>query len=58
MQVFENQRYQPIRGWGSNYPGHMLPTDRRRYSDANGSQVFPMLRLTIAPINDPSEATK
>ena len=37
-EVFENQRYQPIRGWGSSYPGHMLPTDRRRYSDAHGSQ--------------------
>jgi hypothetical protein len=37
-EVFENQRYQPLRGWGSSYPGHLLPTDRRRYSRADGSR--------------------
>ena len=30
--IYENQRWQPIRGWGSSYPGHFLPTDRCRYN--------------------------
>ena len=25
--VFENERLQPFRGWGSSWPGHFLPTD-------------------------------
>jgi hypothetical protein len=29
--VFEYQRYQPIVNWGSDYPGHLLPTDPGRY---------------------------
>jgi hypothetical protein len=28
MELYENQRYQPFRGWGSTWPGHFLPTDR------------------------------
>ncbi len=31
-EVFENSRYMPLQGWGSSYPGHLLPTDRRRWS--------------------------
>ena len=34
--LFENQRYQPVRGWGSKFPGHLLPTDRGRWSDRAG----------------------
>ena len=31
--VYENQRYQPgAGGWGSRYPGHLLPTDRSKYA--------------------------
>ena len=26
-EVFENERFQPFRGWGSTWPGHFLPTD-------------------------------
>ena len=26
--MFENERYQPFRGWGHQWPGHFLPTDR------------------------------
>ena len=26
-QMFENERRQPIRGWGHTWPGHFLPTD-------------------------------
>lgn len=31
-EFFENERYQPIVGWGSKWPGHFLPTDPARYS--------------------------
>ena len=34
--IYENQRWQPIRGWGSSYPGHLLPTDRCRYNLGDG----------------------
>lgn len=27
-EVFENERFQPFRGWGHSWPGHFLPTDR------------------------------
>ncbi|PTQ34792.1 hypothetical protein MARPO_0076s0036 [Marchantia polymorpha] len=27
-EVFENQRFQPLGGWGSKWPGHLMPTDR------------------------------
>jgi hypothetical protein len=27
-EVFENERYLPFRGWGHEWPGHFLPTDR------------------------------
>lgn len=37
FEVFENERFQPFRGWGSTYPGHLLPTDRSRFSDRSGS---------------------
>lgn len=36
-EIFENERYLPIRGWAS---GCLLPTERRRYSTRNGSQSF------------------
>ena len=26
-EIFECQRHQPFRGWGSKWPGHFLPTD-------------------------------
>jgi hypothetical protein len=33
IEIYENQRYQPFLGWGSSKPGHLLPTDRRQWSD-------------------------
>jgi hypothetical protein len=27
-EIFENERHQPFRGWGSTWPGHFLPTDK------------------------------
>lgn len=36
-ELFENERYMPIRGWAS---GCLLPTERRRYSTRDGSQSF------------------
>ena len=35
-ELFENERYLPIRGWGAS----LLPTERRRYSTRDGSQSF------------------
>ena len=35
-EIFENERYIPIRGWSSR----LLPTERRRYSTRDGSQSF------------------
>merc|ERR1719248_567890 len=49
-EVFENQRYQPFRGWGSLWPGHFLPTDCGKWSDRIGlpkvgtqSQMFELV---------------
>ena len=37
IEVFENQRHQPgAGGWGSSYPGHLLPSDRSRFTDEGG----------------------
>ena len=30
--VFENERYQPIRGWGHTWPGHFMPRDYSHWS--------------------------
>lgn len=41
-EVFENERYQPISGWGSSWPGHLLPTDPGHWSKrdfTNSSEV-------------------
>ena len=36
-EVYENQRFQSgAGGWGSSYPGHLLPTDRAQYTDESG----------------------
>ena len=36
-EVFENQRYSPfLLNWGSKYPGHLLPTDRHRFTSQDG----------------------
>eukprot|EP00850_Spirogloea_muscicola_P018627 SM000173S02996 [mRNA] locus=s173:28246:52241:- [translate_table: standard] len=37
-EVFENQRYQPVAGWGSSWPGHLLPMDPPRWTSADGSK--------------------
>ncbi|TMW58374.1 hypothetical protein Poli38472_009933 [Pythium oligandrum] len=34
--IFENERYQPFFGFGSTYPGYLLPTDRNRWSNRSG----------------------
>lgn len=34
-------RYQPAAGgFGSSYPGHLLPTDRSKYTDEAGKKKF------------------
>ncbi|EFJ42345.1 hypothetical protein VOLCADRAFT_97625 [Volvox carteri f. nagariensis] len=36
-EVFENERFQPFRGWGHQWPGHFLPSDRvGHWSDRQG----------------------
>lgn len=37
-EVFENQRYQPLAGgWGSKWPGHLMPNDPCRWSNRDYS---------------------
>uniref|UniRef100_M4BEY8 Phospholipid-transporting ATPase n=1 Tax=Hyaloperonospora arabidopsidis (strain Emoy2) TaxID=559515 RepID=M4BEY8_HYAAE len=48
--LFENQRYQPFCGYGSSFPGYLLPTDRKRWSDRSGkisAQALPMAGLEL-----------
>lgn len=36
-EVYENERFQPFRGWGHQWPGHFLPSDRvGHWSDRQG----------------------
>lgn len=36
-EVFESERFQPIKGWGHTWPGHFLPSDRvGHFSDRAG----------------------
>ncbi|KAG7400914.1 hypothetical protein PHYBOEH_003825 [Phytophthora boehmeriae] len=48
--IFENQRYQPFCGFGSSFPGYLLPTDRMRWSDRSGkisAMVIPLAGLEL-----------
>ncbi|KAI5061209.1 hypothetical protein GOP47_0023714 [Adiantum capillus-veneris] len=38
-EIFENQRYQPLAGWGSKWPGHFLPTDPGRWSSRDNKRT-------------------
>lgn len=39
-EIFENQRYQPLAGgWGSRWPGHLLPNDPSHWSNRDYSQT-------------------
>jgi hypothetical protein len=46
-EVFENSRYMPLQGWGSSYPGHLLPTDRRRWSRFDAAACADTLRELV-----------
>jgi len=52
--VYENERFQPFRGWGHTWPGHFLPTDRAlRWSirDAQGTEISASQYLDeVAPL--------
>jgi vacuolar protein sorting-associated protein 13A/C len=37
-EVFENERFMPIKGWGSR--GNLLPAERKRYSTRDAAQSF------------------
>ena len=47
IEVYENERYLPLKGWGSK--GHLLPTDRSKYSlgrrNAKSQMDFPVFPL-------------
>lgn len=45
-EVFENERYQPFRGWGHQWPGHFLPTDRVGHWSAGSLPQSPTLDHT------------
>lgn len=48
--IFENQRYQPFCGYGSSFPGYLLPTDRMRWSDRSGkisAMAIPLAGLEL-----------
>ena len=48
-EVFENNRYMPLQGWGSSYPGHLLPTDSvKRWSRLHASQCSDVLRELVS----------
>jgi Integral peroxisomal membrane peroxin len=52
VEVFENERAQPFRGWGHTWPGHFLPSDRvGHWSDRDGAPGGPqsMLFDRVAP---------
>lgn len=45
-EVFENERFLPLKGWGSR--GNLLALERKRYSTRDGSQSandFPQFPL-------------
>jgi hypothetical protein len=46
-EVFESERLQPFRGWGSTWPGHFLPTDACLRWSRRGD-VAPSQRLSAA----------
>nr|CCA23888.1 phospholipidtransporting ATPase putative [Albugo laibachii Nc14] len=55
--IFENERFQLFSGFGSTYPGHLLVTDRCRWSDRSGrisAMAIPLagLRLNLSAGGD------
>lgn len=36
-ELFENERYQPLRGWGHSWPGHLMPGDCSHWSARDGA---------------------
>ena len=51
-EVFENERFQPFKGWGHGWPGNFLPTDKvGHWSHRNGTpgKAASMGFSTVAP---------
>lgn len=47
-EIFENEKYHPLLGWGSSCPGHLSPSDPGHWSmrdDSYSSQDFPEIQL-------------
>ncbi|KAG5190673.1 hypothetical protein JKP88DRAFT_298096 [Tribonema minus] len=49
VEVWENQRKQPLLGWGSGKRRHLTPGDPRRYTDASGGSRIKALAMLAAP---------
>lgn len=49
-EIFENERLQPFVGWGSKYPGHLLPTDRKKWSDRTGKVSSMTFGKVVPPL--------
>lgn len=39
QEVFENERFMPLRGWGAR--GNLLPGERGRFSSRSGGRSWP-----------------
>jgi hypothetical protein len=37
IYIYEYERHQPELGWGNSFPGHLLPSDKGRFSNEGGS---------------------
>ena len=51
-EIFENERYQPFKGWGHGWPGNFLPTDRVghwSHRDGTPGKSASMAFSTVAP---------
>ena len=43
IDIYENQRHKGSagdKGWGSKFPGHLLPTDRDKFTDNSGNRYY------------------
>ena len=61
-EVFENERFLPFRGWGHEWPGHLLPTDRVGHWSLRGdrpsgaeSMDFHRVAPTLPKVRSPSK---
>lgn len=56
--LYEYQRWQPVVLWGSDYPGHLLPTDPGRWSSADGRRFAETFDAVAPPLPEGWETIK